>query len=51
MKIHLNTQIFIGALLGIFFGIVLGHSSLPAQTSPSLSFRFRSFRQDLYQFT
>jgi Na+/H+-dicarboxylate symporter len=33
MKISLNTQIFLGALLGVAFGIILGHSSLPSQTA------------------
>lgn len=38
MKISLNTQIFLGALLGVAFGIILGHTNLPAQnTSPFLS--------------
>jgi len=33
MRSTLNTQIFVGALLGILFGIVLGHSPLPAQAA------------------
>jgi Na+/H+-dicarboxylate symporter len=38
LKTSLNTQIFLGALLGVVFGIILGHSSLPSQTSsPFLS--------------
>jgi len=37
MKISLNTQIFLGAFLGIAFGIILGHSpALPAQTNSSI---------------
>jgi Na+/H+-dicarboxylate symporter len=35
MKISLNTQIFLGALLGAAFGIILGHTALPSQTSSS----------------
>jgi Na+/H+-dicarboxylate symporter len=38
MKISLNTQILIGALLGTAFGIILGHSSCSSQfTSPIIS--------------
>lgn len=33
LKISLNTQIFLGALLGVAFGIILGHSNLSLQTS------------------
>jgi Na+/H+-dicarboxylate symporter len=40
MKISLNTQIFLGALLGIIFGIILGHSKLPPQTSSHFLFGF-----------
>ena len=29
MKISLNTQIFFGALLGVAFGIILGHCPYP----------------------
>jgi len=37
LKITLNTQIFLGALLGVAFGIILGHSALPSATiSPFL---------------
>ena len=38
MRISLNRQILIGALLGIAFGIILGHSSLPlGSTTPYIS--------------
>src|ERR1700733_946273 len=40
MKISLNTQIYLGALLGVAFGIILGHSTLPPQTSAHLLFGF-----------
>jgi len=40
MRTSLNTQIFIGALLGVTFGIILGHTSLPSQTSSSFLFGF-----------
>jgi len=33
IRISLNTQIFFGALLGVTFGIILGHTALPAETS------------------
>ena len=39
-KISLNTQIFLGALLGVAFGIILGHSALPSQTSSPFLFTF-----------
>jgi len=35
MKASLNTQIFLGALLGIIFGIILGHSPKASQIGPS----------------
>jgi Na+/H+-dicarboxylate symporter len=40
MKISLNTQIFLGALLGVAFGVILGHSGLSSRTSsaPLLAF-------------
>ena len=38
MKLTLNSQIFLGALLGIFFGIILGHCSLPS--APCIHFLF-----------
>jgi Na+/H+-dicarboxylate symporter len=38
MKISLNSQIFLGALLGTAFGVILGHSALPAPfSSPIIS--------------
>jgi Na+/H+-dicarboxylate symporter len=38
MKMSLNTQIFLGAFLGLIFGIILGHSGLAAvNTQPFLS--------------
>jgi len=40
MKISLNTQIFLGAILGVIFGVVLGHTALPAQTCAHLLFGF-----------
>jgi len=36
LKVSLNTQILIGALLGVAFGIILGHTGLPSQTSAPL---------------
>ena len=40
LKISLNTQILIGALLGVAFGIILGHSALPSQTGTPFLFGF-----------
>ena len=40
MKISLNAQIFLGALLGIVFGIIIGHTHLPSQTCTQLLFIF-----------
>ena len=40
VKISLNTQIFLGALLGVIFGIILGHTALPAQTCAQFLFGF-----------
>lgn len=40
MKPTLNTQIFLGAFMGIAFGIILGHSALPPQTSSPILFTF-----------
>jgi len=38
MKTSLNAQIFLGASLGVAFGVLLGHSGLPSKTvSPYLS--------------
>jgi len=36
----LNTQIFLGALLGAAFGILIGHTDLPAPSSSSFLFVF-----------
>lgn len=35
MKITLNSQIFTGAMLGLFFGMILGHSNLPTAAAAS----------------
>lgn len=40
MKLTLNKQIFIGAILGVAFGIILGHASLPSQTRSPYLFGF-----------
>src|SRR5277367_1950144 len=40
MKMSLNTQIFLGAILGVTFGVLLGHTALPAQTNTPLLFAF-----------
>ena len=32
-QLSLNAQIFLGAFLGIAFGIILGHAHLPSQVS------------------
>ncbi len=40
MKISLNTQIFLGALGGVVFGITLGHCGLSSQTSSNFLFGF-----------
>ena len=40
MKTSLNTQILFSALLGIAFGIILGHTALPSQISSPLLFSF-----------
>jgi len=40
MKLSLNTQIFFGALLGLAFGIILGHTAFPPHTRSSFLFGF-----------
>jgi len=40
MKISLNTQIFLGALAGVVFGITLGHSALPSALCRHFLFGF-----------
>ena len=40
MKITLNTQIFLGAFLGVAFGILFGHTAIPAPSSSSFLFAF-----------
>ena len=39
-KTSLNKQIFVGTLLGITFGIILGHSSIPSQQSSKILLGF-----------
>ena len=40
MRITLNTQILLGALLGMAFGIILGHSPLFSRSSTALLYSF-----------